>query len=157
MLGRGRRLAPGVPARPPFAPRAPYFSLMTGTWPELAQSACGSARVSYRGAMIDGGYYTAEELMAHLGRNRRQLKALRERCGLPHWRPEGAAHSVEYLYPRQLVDAWEQRGLCQPPGGGRARRSDAGKPIEITPRHRTVTVRGRGTAAPVYSRRACSA
>ena len=107
--------------------------------------------------MIDGGYYTAEELMAQLGKSRRQLKVLRERCGLPHWRPEEAAPSVEYLYPRELVDAWEQRGLCRPLVAGRARRSDAGTPIEIAPRRRAAAVGGRGLAAPVYSRRVCSA
>lgn len=123
-------------------------------WQEIA---CGSVRASYRRTMIDGGYYTADELMAHLGKNRRQLKALRERCGLPHWRPEGAAQSVEYLYPCELVDAWEQRGLCQPPVAGRARRSDAGKPIEIAPRRRVGAVGVRGLATPVYSRRVCSA
>ena len=100
-----------------------------------AKTGCHLSEVAYRPGMAPfSSYYTAEELMDRFRCSRRQLKTLRERGGLPHWRPEGAR---EFLYPAALTDAWEVTCLVEPTIAERVRRSDAGCPVKVAPRHRS--------------------
>ncbi|HEY8836196.1 MAG TPA: hypothetical protein VIO16_00660 [Dehalococcoidia bacterium] len=90
---------------------------------------------------LPSSYYTSAEVAAKFRRSPRQLKTLRERCGLPHWRPEG---QKDYLYPSEQTDAWELLWLTTPPIVERRRRSEAGTVISITPRRRITRVAGSG-------------